>query len=55
MPPDLNPSEQVWGNLKGGALANFCVDTVGDAEKIVDEGLCRIGNDSRPGFSFLRH
>ena len=27
--PDLNPVEQVWGNLKGTELANLCPDTIG--------------------------
>jgi len=53
--PDLNPVEQVWGNLKGGELANLCSDTIGEAEVIVDEGLCRIGNETRLAFAFLRH
>jgi DDE superfamily endonuclease len=53
--PDLNPVEQVWGNLKGGELANLCLDTIDEAEEIVDQGLCRIGNDTRLAFSFLRH
>ncbi len=53
--PDLNPVEQVWDNLKNGELANLCPDTIGEAEEIVDEGLCRIGNDTRLAFSFLRH
>jgi transposase len=53
--PDLNPVEQVWGNLKGGELANLCPDTIDEAEEIVDQGLCRIGNDTRLAFSFLRH
>jgi transposase len=53
--PDLNPVEQVWGNLKGGELANLCLDTIEDAEEIVDEGLSRIGNDTKLAFSFLRH
>jgi putative transposase len=53
--PDLNPVEQVWGNLKGGELANLCLDTIDEAEEIVDQGLCRIGNDARLAFSFLRH
>ena len=53
--PDLNPVEQVWGNLKNGELANLCPDTIGGAEEIVDEGLCRIGKDTRLAFSFLRH
>ena len=47
--PDLNPVEQVWGNLKGGELANLCLDTIDEAEEIVDQGLCRIGSETRSG------
>ena len=43
---DLNPVEQVWGNLKGTELANLCPDTIDEAAEIVDQGLCRIGNDT---------
>jgi len=53
--PDLNPVEQIWGNLKGSELANLCLDTIDEAEDIVDQGLCRIGNDTRLAFAFLRH
>jgi putative transposase len=53
--PDLNPVEQIWGNLKGTELANLCLDTIGEAEEIVDQGLCRIGNETRLAFAFLRH
>jgi transposase len=53
--PDLNPVEQVWGNLKGGELANLCLDTVGGAGEIVDQGLCRIGSETRLAFAFLCH
>jgi hypothetical protein len=53
--PDLDPVEQIWGNLKGSELANLCLDTVGEAEEIVDQGLCRIGNETRLAFAFLRH
>ena len=52
---DLNPVEQIWGNLKGGELANLCLDTIGEAEEIVDKGPCRIGNETRLAFAFLRH
>ena len=58
LPPyayDLNPVEQVWGNLKGTELANLCPDTIGEAAETVDQGLCRIGNETRLAFSFLRH
>lgn len=58
LPPyayDLNPVEQVWGNLKGQELANLCPDTVEEAADHADQGLARIGNDDRLCFSFLRH
>lgn len=58
LPPyayDLNPVEQVWGNLKGTELANLCPDTIDDAAHVVDEGLCRIGSDPDLCFAFLRH
>jgi transposase len=53
--PDLNPVEQIWGNLKNTELANLCLDTIGEAEKIVDQGLWRIGNETKLAFAFLRH
>jgi transposase len=52
---DLNPVEQVWGNLKGRELANLCPDTISDAAQVVDEGLCRIGRETQLCFAFLRH
>lgn len=52
---DLNPVEQVWGNLKGTELANLCPDTIDEAAVVVDQGLCRIGNESSLCFAFLRH
>jgi len=51
----LNPVEQVWGNLKGRELANLCPDTIDEAADVVDQGLCRIGNESSLCFAFLRH
>ncbi|MGH9120685.1 MAG: IS630 family transposase [Acidimicrobiales bacterium] len=53
--PDLNPVEQLWGNLKGTELANLCPDTIDEAEAVVDRGLCRIGDDPTLCFAFLRH
>ncbi len=53
--PGLNPVEQVWGNLKGTDLANLRLDTIGEAEEIVDRGLSRIGNETRLAFASLRH
>jgi len=58
LPPyghDLNPIEQVWGNLKATELANLCPDTIGEAAEAADEGLCRIGSESELCFAFLAH
>jgi hypothetical protein len=30
--PDLNPVEDLWGNIKGQELANRCVAGLGEAE-----------------------
>jgi transposase len=53
--PDLNPIEQVWGNLKSTELANLCRDNIREVEAIADDGLWRIGTDSALCFAFLRH
>ena len=53
--PDLNPIEQVWGNLKSTELANLCCDSIGEVEDIADDGLWRIGTDAALCFAFLRH
>ena len=53
--PDLNPTEQVWGNLKGKELANLCSDTIAEVADIAEGGLDRIGGDSALCFAFLRH
>ena len=52
---DLNPVEQVWGNLKGTELANLCPDTIEGAADVVDQGLCRIGTETDLCFGFIRH
>jgi transposase len=52
---DLNPVEQVWGNLKGTELANLCADTIEEAAEWVDSGLCRIGSETDLCLAFLRH
>lgn len=52
---DINPIEQVWGNLKGKELANLCPDTIEEAAGLADEGLCRIGSETQLCLAFLRH
>jgi transposase len=52
---DLNPVEQVWGNLKGSELANLCPDTIEEAAEMAHTGLCRIRNETDLCLAFLRH
>ena len=53
--PDLNPIENVWGNLKSRELANLCSDTIDYIAAIAEDGLDRIGSDAALCFAFLRH
>ena len=53
--PDLNPIEQVWGNVKGQELANLCADTIGEVSDAAEDGLDRISSDAPLCFAFLRH
>ncbi len=58
LPPeghDLKPVEQVRGDSKNRELANLCPDTVEEAAVFADDGLVRIGEETRLCFSFLRH
>ncbi len=52
---DLNPVEQVWGNVKSTELANLCPDTLDEAHAAADTGLTRIGSDYDLCFNFLDH
>jgi transposase len=52
---DLNPIEQVWGNLKSKELANLCSNTIDEVVDIAEGGLDRIGTDAPLCFGFLRH
>ena len=53
--PELNPAEQVFGNLKSGELANLCRKTILEIQTIAEDGLDRIGTDAELCFAFLRH
>lgn len=58
LPPyghELNPVEQVWGNVKGRELANLCPDSIGEAAHSADDGLSRISGDTKLCRAFLRH
>jgi transposase len=53
--PELNPTEQVLGNLKSTELAKLCRNTMAEVEAIAEGGLDRIGSDAQLCFAFLRH
>lgn len=52
--PDLNPIEQVWGNVKRRELANVCPSAVLDLRRPLRRGFARVRH-SRLAFAFLRH
>jgi putative transposase len=52
---DLNPVEQVWGNVKGTELANLCPDTIDQAQAAAEAGLDRVGGSYQLCFNFLTH
>jgi transposase len=52
---DLNPIEQVWGNLKSKELANLCSNSIDEVVDIAEGGLDRIGTDAPLCLAFLRH
>jgi len=35
--PELNPTEQVWGNIKSTQLANLCADTIGEVADMAED------------------
>ncbi|WP_246243850.1 hypothetical protein [Amycolatopsis pithecellobii] len=52
---DLNPMEQVWGNVKAHELANLCPNTIDEAHNAAQAGLERIDTSYQLCFSFLDH
>jgi hypothetical protein len=52
---ELNPTELVWGNVKGRELANLCADNIDEVEHAVHTGLGRVGRSADLAFAFLRH
>lgn len=53
--PELNPTELVWGNVKGRELANLCADNLGEVERAIRAGLRRVRRAPTLAFAFLRH
>jgi len=53
--PELNPVEQIWGNLKGRELANVCAGDLQALHARLRAGCRRVRQNSTLPFSFLRH
>ncbi len=44
--PDLNRTQQVWGNVNSSELANWCADSIGEVTDLAEDGLDRISSDA---------
>jgi transposase len=53
--PELNPIEQVWGNVKTRELANVCASTVDLLRRPLHRGFDRIRRDPELAAGFLCH
>jgi transposase len=53
--PELNPVEQVWGNVKGHELANLCAPDLAALRTPLRTGFARIRRQRHLAFAFLRH
>ena len=53
--PELNPIEQVWGNVKTRELANVCAPTVNILRRPLHRGFGRIRRDPELAAGFLCH
>jgi transposase len=52
---DLNPMEQVWGNVKATELANLSPDDIAEAHAAAHTGLRRVGRSHQLCHAFLDH
>jgi transposase len=55
--PELNPTEALWGNLKGkgGELAYLAGDTLQEVIVAAQRGIDRVRHTPHLPYSFLRH
>jgi transposase len=53
--PELNPVEQLWGNVKGTELANQCADNLKEVAAALRKGMARVRRRRSLAFSFLKH
>ena len=53
--PELNPLEQVWGNVKTVELANICAPDLASLRRPLRCGFARIRQRPTLARAFLRH
>lgn len=53
--PELNPIEQVWGNVKTRELANVCAPDLVTLRRPLRRGFARFRGQRELAFAFLRH
>ncbi|MGH7311249.1 MAG: transposase [Candidatus Rokuibacteriota bacterium] len=53
--PDLNPVEQVWGNVTTRDIANLCPTEIPTLRRPLRRGFARVRHHPTLAFSFLRH
>jgi hypothetical protein len=53
--PELNPIEQVWGNVKTCEMANVCAPDLVTLRRPLHRGLARFRGQRDLAFAFLRH
>src|SRR2546427_147758 len=53
--PDLNPVEQLWGNVKTRELANVCAPSLAALRPPLHAGFARVRRQPHLAFAFLRH
>jgi len=51
--PDLNPIEQVWGNVKGRELANVCAPDLPALRRPLHHGFARVRRDPDLAWAFF--
>jgi hypothetical protein len=54
-PPELNPAEYLWANLKGGELANCTGDTVAEVADHAHQDIQRVCDSDSLVVGFLAH
>ena len=53
--PELNPIEQVWGNVKTRELANVCAPDLAALRPPLHAGFARVRRQPQLAFAFLQH